>query len=192
MRNCVTELRFSCFLLKNLEFSQQYSGWESAYQYRWHGFNPSSRGIPRATKPVFRSPWARVLQLLKPVCQEPTLCSERGRTMRSLCTATEEPGRGGTTRGWSPGRLTLPLSQLPRPGGSLREQRVHLPLLTEYGFPSCSESEAVGSGQVQMACVPESITSLPLRTGFSVRMEVRTEPSWPCICTWRDSDLRRC
>ena len=69
-------------------------------------------------------------------------------------------------------RLTLHFSQLPRPGGSLREQRACLPLLTECVFPSCRESAAVGSGQVQMARVPESITSLPLRTGSSVRMEV--------------------
>ena len=85
-----------------------------------------------------------------------------------------EGTRSGRCDAW-PGlltRLTLHFSQLPRPGGGLREQRARLPLLTECVFPSCRETAAVGSGQVQMARVPESVTSLPLHTGSCVRMEV--------------------
>ena len=50
------------------------SGWESACQYRGHGFEPWSGKIPHAAEQL--GPWATTTE---PACLEPVLCNKRGR-----------------------------------------------------------------------------------------------------------------
>ena len=87
--------RLNCVLSKDiLRTSLVSSDWESACQYRGNKFNPWSRKIPDATKPVFYNYWAHVLQLLRspgalePMLQQETLPRGEVQVESSACSRT--------------------------------------------------------------------------------------------------------
>ena len=69
------------------------SGWESACQYRGHGFDPWSGRIPHAAEQL--GPWATTTE---PAHLEPVLCNKRGRDSERPMHRDEEWPPLATTR----------------------------------------------------------------------------------------------